>query len=98
MDVNFHFVRDRVAAQTLQVSFCSSKDQLADIFTKSLVVDRFNTLRTSLTVCDITVDSRGHNNTSSASHKQHESASDLDNDLVEPSSCTKVYIKRPRIL
>ncbi|XP_040996025.1 uncharacterized mitochondrial protein AtMg00810-like [Juglans microcarpa x Juglans regia] len=48
MGINFHFIRDRVAAKTLQVSFCSSKDQLADVFTKSLVADRFSFLRSSL--------------------------------------------------
>ncbi|XP_019173223.1 PREDICTED: uncharacterized protein LOC109168693 [Ipomoea nil] len=32
---DYHFVRDKVAAGDIQVNFISTKDQLADIFTKS---------------------------------------------------------------
>ncbi|KAF5474230.1 hypothetical protein F2P56_006145 [Juglans regia] len=85
MDIDFHFVRDRVAAKTLQVSFCNSNDQLADIFTKPLVADKFTTLRTSLTVCEPPMDSRGHVNTSK-SLKQNDSTNELDTDLEEPTS------------
>lgn len=48
MDIDFHFVRDRVAAKTLQVQLCSSGDHLADVFTKPLVLARFFSLRSSL--------------------------------------------------
>lgn len=34
MDIDFHFVWDRVAAKSFVVSFINSKDQIADIFTK----------------------------------------------------------------
>ncbi|KAF5468349.1 hypothetical protein F2P56_012507 [Juglans regia] len=59
MDIDYHFVRDRVAAQALQVSFCSSKDQLANVFTKPLVSDKFVSFRSSLNVVDTPLDSRG---------------------------------------
>jgi histone deacetylase 1/2 len=36
IEVDFHFVRERVARKLLQIRFISSKDQLADIFTKPL--------------------------------------------------------------
>ncbi|XP_040999433.1 uncharacterized mitochondrial protein AtMg00810-like [Juglans microcarpa x Juglans regia] len=62
MDVDFHFVRDRVAAKTLQVQFCSNKDQLANVFTKPLVADRFFSLKSSLNVIDTAFDSRGRIN------------------------------------
>lgn len=52
MDIDFHFVRDRVAAKTLNVQFCKSKDQLADIFIKSLVSDHFFPHQLSLCVLD----------------------------------------------
>lgn len=45
MDIDFHFVRDRVAAKTLNISFISSKDQLTDIFIKPLVTDIFFNLK-----------------------------------------------------
>nr|XP_020195890.1 uncharacterized mitochondrial protein AtMg00810-like [Aegilops tauschii subsp. strangulata] len=34
IEIDYHFVRERVAQKLLQVRFISSKDQLADIFTK----------------------------------------------------------------
>lgn len=36
IEVDFHFVREQVARQALNVRFISSKDQLADVFTKAL--------------------------------------------------------------
>ena len=44
--IDFHFVRERVASRALEVSFISSDDQLADVFTKPAtrqMVDRFST-------------------------------------------------------
>lgn len=61
MNIDFHLVRNWVAANTLQVSFCSRKDQLADVFTKPIVVDKLVSLRSSLTVLDTPMDSRGSN-------------------------------------
>jgi hypothetical protein len=36
IEVDFHFVRERVSRKQLQIRFISSKDQIADIFTKPL--------------------------------------------------------------
>ena len=36
IEVDYHFVRERVAQKLLLIKFISSKDQLADIFTKPL--------------------------------------------------------------
>jgi len=51
IEIDYHFVRDRIALQTLSVKFVSSKDQLADILTKPVVSTRFASLRTNLNVC-----------------------------------------------
>ncbi|KAL3835707.1 hypothetical protein ACJIZ3_010443 [Penstemon smallii] len=59
VDINYHFVRDRVQSRAIQISFLSSKDQLADIFTKPLSSPRFSTLRTSLSVVTNQLGSRG---------------------------------------
>uniref|UniRef100_A0A2N9GA49 Apple domain-containing protein n=1 Tax=Fagus sylvatica TaxID=28930 RepID=A0A2N9GA49_FAGSY len=48
IEVDFHFVRERVLRKDLAVKFVSTHDQLADIFTKSLPPHRFLDLRSNL--------------------------------------------------
>jgi hypothetical protein len=48
IEINFHFVRERVAAKKLKIKFVSSKDQIADGFTKSLHVRLFDVFRRNL--------------------------------------------------
>jgi histone deacetylase 1/2 len=48
IEVDFHFVRERVARKLLQIRFISSKDQLADIFTKPLPLPLFQSCRRNL--------------------------------------------------
>ena len=46
IEIDFHFVRERVAKGALDVRFISSSDQIADVFTKPAtrqMLDRFNT-------------------------------------------------------
>jgi hypothetical protein len=51
IEIDYHFVWDRVTLQTLTVKFVSNKDQLADILTKPLVSTRFASLSDNLNVC-----------------------------------------------
>ncbi|XP_031131814.1 uncharacterized protein LOC116033196 [Ipomoea triloba] len=53
VEIDYHFVRDKVASGDIQVNFISTKDQLADIFTKPLTGPRFAFLRNKLQVIDI---------------------------------------------
>uniref|UniRef100_A0A2N9HU52 Integrase catalytic domain-containing protein n=1 Tax=Fagus sylvatica TaxID=28930 RepID=A0A2N9HU52_FAGSY len=48
IEVDFHFVHERVLRKDLAVKFVSTLDQLADIFTKSLPAHRFLDLRSNL--------------------------------------------------
>ena len=48
IEVDFHFVRERVAAKALDVRFISSKEQVADIFTKPLAETPFFSNRYNL--------------------------------------------------
>jgi hypothetical protein len=48
VEVDYHFVRERVASRQLEVRFISSKDQIADIMTKPLSVTEFSNLRHNL--------------------------------------------------
>ncbi|XP_047065112.1 putative disease resistance protein At1g50180 [Lolium rigidum] len=48
IEIDFHSVRERVANKMLDVRFISSKDQLADGFTKALPVKLLDAFRTNL--------------------------------------------------
>lgn len=50
VEIDYHFVRDKVASGEFQVHFISTKDQLADVFTKPLSAPRFSFLRDKLNV------------------------------------------------
>lgn len=48
IEVDFHFVRERVASKALQIRFLSTKDQLADGLTKPLSTGSFRDFRFNL--------------------------------------------------
>ncbi|XP_019179912.1 PREDICTED: uncharacterized protein LOC109175117 [Ipomoea nil] len=48
VEIDYHFVRDKVASGDFLVNYVSTADQLADIFTKPLPSPRFTTLRDKL--------------------------------------------------
>jgi histone deacetylase 1/2 len=50
VEVDYHFVRDRVAKKEIQIRFISSQDQLVDVFTKSLPTASFTAFRFKLRV------------------------------------------------
>ena len=52
IEVDYHFVRERVSQKKLHIKFISSKDQLADIFTKPLPLPQFETCWRNLTLLD----------------------------------------------
>ena len=59
IEVDFHFIRERVLRKDLQVKFVSTVDQLADIFTKGLSSHRFQELQSKLLVPVDTICLRG---------------------------------------
>ena len=50
VEVDYHFVKERVLRRNLQVKYIATGDQLADIFTKSLSTTRFGFLRSKIMV------------------------------------------------
>jgi hypothetical protein len=48
IEIDFHFVCDKIASKTLDVRFISSKDNLVDIFTKPIALPHFFTMRSKL--------------------------------------------------
>jgi hypothetical protein len=59
VEIDFHFVRDMVAAKTLDVRFVSTHDQLADLLTKPISSSQFSLLRSKLNVLPIPFSLRG---------------------------------------
>ncbi|XP_019179098.1 PREDICTED: uncharacterized protein LOC109174319 [Ipomoea nil] len=55
VEIDYHFVRDKVASGDFVVNFVSTKDQLADVFTKPLPEPRFIALRYKLNVVSLTL-------------------------------------------
>jgi len=45
IEIKHHFIRDHVPKGTIDLQFVSTDEQLADIFTKPLIEERFNYLR-----------------------------------------------------
>jgi hypothetical protein len=50
IEIDFHFIRDKVASKTLDVRFIFSKDNLAEILTKPTASPYFSLMRTKLNV------------------------------------------------
>jgi hypothetical protein len=53
IDVRYHFLRDLNKDGIIELSFCKSQDQLADIMTKALKLETFCRLREGLGVCEL---------------------------------------------
>lgn len=50
MEIDFHFVRDKVRVKILSVQYVNSHDQVADLLTKPLSKSRFLELKFKLMV------------------------------------------------
>ena len=50
IDIRHHFIRERVANNEVNLQFCSTKDMLADMFTKQLPREAFEKFRAALGV------------------------------------------------
>ena len=50
IEIDFHFVRERVAEKKLDIRFIPSKDQVADGFTKALLIKSFEEFKRNLNI------------------------------------------------
>ena len=53
IEIRHHFIRDLVEEKKIKLEYIHTEKQLADIFTKVLDANRFETLRSSLGLCVI---------------------------------------------
>ncbi|KAK6161170.1 hypothetical protein DH2020_004551 [Rehmannia glutinosa] len=53
IEIRYHFLRDCVSKQKIEISFVPSQDQLADIFTKPLTSETFASIRARLGIMHI---------------------------------------------
>jgi hypothetical protein len=59
IELDYHFIWEKLAVKQLSVKFICSADQIADVFTKSLSRSRFQSLRSKLTICSTMLILRG---------------------------------------
>ena len=62
IELDLHFIREKVLRQELQICYVSSTDQLADILTKHLSISQFCSLRSKFTVTSPPMSLRGDDN------------------------------------
>jgi hypothetical protein len=59
IELDYHFIRKKLAVKQLSIQFICSADQIADVFIKSLSRSRFQSLRSKLTICSTMLGLRG---------------------------------------
>lgn len=59
VEVNYHFIREKVLSKQISVQHIGTQAQTADIFTKALSVDRFQALKNKLMVVVTPMSLRG---------------------------------------
>ena len=62
IELELHFIREKVLRQELQICYVSSTDQLVDILTKHFSISQFCSLRSKLTVTSTPMSLRGDDN------------------------------------
>nr|KYP31936.1 Copia protein [Cajanus cajan] len=55
ISIKYHFIREVETTKQIQLEYCSTEDQVADIFTKALSRAKFEQLRTMLGVTKICI-------------------------------------------
>lgn len=92
IEVDYHYVRDKVVNRELLVRHVSTTDQVADIFTKPLSSARFNYLQSKLTVTKLPMSLRGSINShisSSAIGNAKSNAANSAKELENTKQCNQ---------
>jgi len=83
MEVDYHFIREKVLHKDITISHLSTHDQCADIFTKGLTATRFNFLRNKLMIVASPISLRGAVKTED--HKDPANVQELCNQQHNPT-------------
>jgi hypothetical protein len=59
IEVHYHFIREKILAKEIDLIHVSTKDQVADIFTKALGIDKLKKFRKMLGVLEVDLSLRG---------------------------------------
>ena len=75
IEIDCHFIREKVVAKQIELKYIPTMDQVADIFTKPLPPSRFHYLRDKLLVVSSPISLRGAEEVCSSSAHGHQSSS-----------------------
>ncbi len=68
IEVHYHFIREKVLAKEIDLIHVSTEDQVADIFTKALGIDKLKRFRKMLGVLEVDLSLRGSVENSSSTN------------------------------
>jgi hypothetical protein len=68
IEVHYHFIREKILAKKIDLIHVSTKDQVADIFTKALGTDKLKKFRKMLNVVEMDLSLRGSVENSSSTN------------------------------
>ncbi len=68
IEVHYHFIREKVLAKEINLIHVSTEDQVADIFTKALGIDKLKKFRQMLGVLEVDLSLRGSVENSSSTN------------------------------
>ncbi len=66
IEVHYHFIREKVLAKKINLIHVNTKDQVADIFTKALGIDKLKRFRKMLGVLEVDLSLKGNVENSSS--------------------------------
>lgn len=59
VEIDYHFIREKIAAKDISAQYINTNDQIADIFTKGLTTSKFIDLRNKLMIRPLPMSLRG---------------------------------------
>jgi hypothetical protein len=66
--VHYHFIREKILTKEIDLIHVSTEDQVVDIFTKALGIEKLKKLRKILSVLEVDLNLRGNVENSSSTN------------------------------